>query len=82
LWDHQLEHDTRNDIDNSVIDDWYRTLIAMFRQVPESDLLIEGAGNFGSPEDPPAYPSYTGCRLTKRGSALADRLFMEYPRYK
>ena len=77
LWNEQLEYDLRTDTTNAVVDDWYRTLIAMTRSRDES--LIEGGGNLGSPVDPPAYPNYTACRLTAKGRELAKRLFELHP---
>ncbi len=77
----QIESDTRRDVDNPIIDDWYRALIAM-TQVPEPEKLIEGQGNLGSATSPPAFPSYTGCGLTDNGWKLAQRLFAEHPQYQ
>jgi hypothetical protein len=37
--------------------------------------LVEGEGNFGcwgDPEQPPAHPQYTACRLTRPGARLAE----------
>ncbi len=79
LWNDQLEHDVRRDCENPVIEDWYRTLISMTRRAPAFEALIEGQGNLGSDQYPPALPSYTGCRLTERGRELAERLLAEYP---
>src|SRR5262245_20927723 len=73
LWNEQLDHDLRSDTSNAVVDDWYRTLIAMTRSRDES--LIEGQGNLGRP----ASPNYTGCRLTAKGRAFAERLFKMHP---
>ena len=82
LWNETLERDSRHDIENPVIADWYNTLIAMTREVPNSELLIEGQGNLGSPDHPPAFPSYTGCRLTTKGRECAERLFTAYPQFR
>ncbi|HVS35550.1 MAG TPA: hypothetical protein VMS17_08210 [Gemmataceae bacterium] len=82
LWNEQLERDERRDVSNPVIEEWYSSLIAMTRVAPESGLLIEGAGNLQSPPKGPAFPSYTGCRLTNEGGALAERLLAEYPHYR
>ncbi len=82
LWNGQLEHDEHHDIDNPVLQDWYQTLIAMTRRKPKSKLLLEGAGNFGSPVDAPACPRYTGCRLTRRGREFAEKLREQYPQYR
>ncbi len=82
LWNEQMAHDERHSLENPVLEEWYFKLIALTRQVPESELLIEGAGNLGSPVDPPAWPFYTGCGLTSKGRELAERLFVEYPQYR
>ncbi len=79
LWNEQLEHNNLYDIEDPVIADWYRTLISMTRRADNSELLIEGQGNLGSPVDPPAFPTYTGCRLTRKGRELAEKLFAAAP---
>jgi len=82
LWCEELERDEWNDPGSPVIDLWYQTLIAMTRRKPKSKLLLEGGGNLGSPEDPPAYPKYTGCGLTRRGREFAEQLLGQYPQYR
>jgi hypothetical protein len=82
LWNDQLEHDYHCDVENPIIADWYRTLIKLTRHVPLAEALIEGQGNLGSDSQPPAFPRYTGCRLTSVGRMSAERLFVEHPQYR
>jgi len=64
------------DADNPVADAWYRALIALTQVEPDSDRLLEGSGNLGSPDgDPPAGPTFTACGLTDKRHALAEQLF-------
>jgi hypothetical protein len=53
-------------------------LIAMIRHQPAREALFEGAGNL----DTPAWPQYTGCRLTPLGKRVADLLLEQYPQYR
>lgn len=50
----------------------YQALIALMDKNPE---LIEGGGNFKTP----AHPTYTSCRLTDEGVALARLLIDSFP---
>ncbi len=77
-----MESDVCGDMENPVIEEWYATLISMTRGIPHSELLIEGQGNLGNNVDAPAFPSFTGCRLTDEGRKLAERLFAEHPQYR
>ncbi len=53
----------------------YGTLVTMAQDWNMRDILVEGQGNFGSPEgDPPAAMRYTEARLTPLGVALMDDL--------
>ena len=55
------------------LDARYRTLIDLLEKKPD---LIEGGGNVKTP----ALPTYTACRLTDSGLALARSLVDEFPR--
>jgi hypothetical protein len=79
LLDEQMESDTRHDVENPVIADWYRALISMVRQTPETERLIQGYGNLGSGTHAPAFPSNTGCGLTDKG-CLTKRCSRRRPR--
>jgi hypothetical protein len=86
-WKENQDNREFDDYLNPVIKDWYGDLISMIRDNSESGLLIEGSGNFGSPDDPPfgnpdekpAAPMFTGCRLTHKGREIAQRLLQAYP---
>jgi hypothetical protein len=82
LWNEQLERDEHSDVAKPIIEDWYSTLIAMTRVARGSGLLIEGAGNMQMPPKGPAFPSYSGCRLTSEGRTIAERLLAENPQYR
>jgi hypothetical protein len=45
------------------------------------EVLFEGGGNFGTADDPQAFPHFTSCRLTARGEQLARQLLEQYPDY-
>jgi hypothetical protein len=60
-----------------VVDDWYRTLIRMTQHLPASELRIEGFGKLALP----AFPHYTGCRLTPKGRKVAKRLLASHSEY-
>ena len=56
----------------------YGTLVTMAQPWNMRDVLIEGQGNFGTPEgDPPAAMRYTEARLSALGVALMDDLDKE-----
>jgi hypothetical protein len=55
------------------IDGRYKVLINLLHEHPE---LIEGGGNFATP----AYPTFTACRLTDTGLALATTLVTQFPK--
>ena len=81
LWTNQMRRDMPggNEYEDSTVQDWYDTLIAM-TQVASDEALLEGRGNLGSPDgDRAAAPTFTACRVTIRGRALAQEFFMEYP---
>ena len=51
----------------------YASLVRMGQSFSLRDPLIEAKGNFGySPDDSPAAPRYTECRLDQRAIALLD----------
>ncbi len=53
----------------------YGTLVNMGQTWSMRDILVEGQGNFGSPEgDPPAAMRYTEARLSAPGVAMMDDL--------
>lgn len=53
----------------------YGTLVTMAQPWSMRDVLVEGQGNFGTPEgDPPAAMRYTEARLSALGVALMDDL--------
>lgn len=95
-WSGQLDGDVKeawlNFEDHSTIDQCYEVLIGMIRQLlpngaqklPErpGEVLFEGAGNLGSPEDPPASPHFTSCRLTEYGESIARELLQHHPEYR
>jgi hypothetical protein len=54
------------------IDGRYKVLINLLQEHPE---LIEGGGNLATP----AYPTFTACRLTDTGLALATTLVTRFP---
>jgi hypothetical protein len=81
LWNGTLARALREDREDPILTAWYGTLIEMSRDAL-GDPLIVGLGNFGSPTDLAAFPSYTACRLTSRGRELAERLFAEHPAYR
>jgi hypothetical protein len=58
-----------------VIGAWYSTLIELVMREPESERLLEGAGNFVDP----AGATFTACWLTDAGRARAERLLAEHP---
>jgi hypothetical protein len=70
------------------IDQCYEALIRMIRRLDAAwandptQPLFEGMGNFGSREDPPAYPHFTSCRLTLGGEQLARELLEQHPEYR
>ncbi len=86
-WKENQDNREFDDNLNPVIKDWYGDLISMIRDNLESGLLMEGSGNlgsaddlpFGNPDDEPAAPNFTGCRLTQRGREIAQRLLKVYP---
>jgi DNA gyrase subunit A len=56
----------------------YPTLVHMAQYWSMRDMVVEGQGNFGSPEgDPPAAMRYTEARLRPLGAALMDDLDKE-----
>src|SRR6185295_19847728 len=77
LMDEEVRAAWLNRESHPAIEQCYAVLIRMLRQIlpggvqqpPEKpgDILFEGAGNFGTSEDPPALPHFTSCRLTARG---------------
>lgn len=72
--------------------DCYGTLIRMIRQFLQNDrilpperlgeALFEGAGNFGTPREPRAFPDFTSCHLTEYGELVAKELLEQYPEYR
>ncbi len=69
----------------------YGALIRMIRQVlkvgfkePErpGEPLFEGAGNFGTPDNPHAMPQFTACWLTAYGMQVAQDLLEKHPEYR
>jgi hypothetical protein len=82
LWEDKLAdafHGTDEDIPQfSVVTLWYSMLIELTRQEPESDRLLNGAGNLVTP----AGAHFTGCWLTPAGRAAAERLLAENPGWK
>lgn len=57
---------------------WYSTLIALTRQKPESERLLNGGGDLVLPAG--AY--FTACWLTSAGRAVAERLLSEHPDWR
>ncbi len=56
----------------------YGTLVTMAQPWNMRDVLVDGQGNFGTPEgDPPAAMRYTEARLSALGVALMDELDKE-----
>jgi hypothetical protein len=82
LWDDQTEHDYQTDQDNPLIEACYEELIALIRHQPEEKALVEGRGNLGSAQRPPALPPYTACRLTRAGVQAAEQLLAEHPQFR
>jgi len=83
-WAGQLSPDVEAGLQNDfeyhpVVKTCYGALIRMIQHQPSSAALMEGAGNFGTPENPIAMPTFTACRLTPRGEKLADELLTQYP---
>lgn len=54
---------------------WYDTLIELVRHEPESERLLQGAGNLIDP----AGASFTACWLTPRGRETAEKLLATHP---
>lgn len=86
-WAGQLSPDVEaglhNDFDyHPTVKKCYGSLIRMIQHLPKSAALMEGAGNFGTPENPIAMPTFTACRLTPQGEALADELLTQHPDYR
>lgn len=93
LWAGMLEGETRQAWDefeyDPVIIQVYGVLIRLIQQKdagtslqrPE-ELLFEGRGDFGTPEEPHAFPHFTSCRLTAHGEQLAQLLLERYPQYR
>jgi len=77
LWNDGLQHGS-DYVLQPVIDDWYQTLIKMTRYLPTTESLIEGQGNLALP----AFPHYTGCRLTAKGRKVAKRLLRSHPEFR
>jgi DNA gyrase/topoisomerase IV subunit A len=71
-----------SDNENVHIQEVYEVLIDLIRQNDEEEGLIVGNGNFGIISGSPAFPRYTGCRLTHKGSQLAEVLFEKFPEYR
>jgi hypothetical protein len=64
-----------------IMEDCYGALIAMIRTDPPEEALFQGQGNYGNATEPPAYPHFTSCRLTERGTQLAEELLKLHPEY-
>jgi hypothetical protein len=77
LWSDEMKHGSDHTL-HPVIDDWYQTLITMTRYLPTTEALIEGHGNLALP----AFPHYTGCRLTARGRKVAKRLLAPHTEFR
>jgi hypothetical protein len=70
----------------------YGALIRMTHQIhrvgpgmpPErpGEVLFEGAGNLGTPDQPHAFPHFTSCRLSARGEQVACELLEQHPEYR
>jgi hypothetical protein len=56
-----------------IVDLWYSTLIQMTQREPESERLLDSAGNLVTP----AAPHFTACWPTAVGLAAAQRLLTE-----
>jgi hypothetical protein len=90
--DEEVQEAVQNLEDHPAIKRCYAVLIRMIRQMlqnglqkpPErpGDALFEGAGNFGSPGAPPAFPHFTSCRLTEYGESVARDLLRHHPEYR
>lgn len=77
-----VEAGLRDDFEyDPVVKACYGSLIRMIQHQPRSESLLEGAGNFGTPENPIAMPTFTACRLTPRGEKQADELLSQHPEY-
>jgi hypothetical protein len=44
--------------------------------------LFEGSGNFGTSDNPMAFPHFTSCRLTEEGERIARKLLEQNPQYR
>ena len=56
---------------------WYSTLIELTRQEPESERLLNGAGNMVD-----TGACFSSCWLTPVGRIVAERLIAEHPDWK
>ena len=77
LWSDAVQEDFGGGEKSPIVDPWYGTLIALTRQEPESERLLEGAGNLS-----PAIPAgahFTACWLTPAGEAAARQILQEHP---
>lgn len=85
LWEENMIAAFHGEDDSSagfrVVDAWYRALIEMTRQEPESERLLEGGGNLGDPKSgsEPAGAYFTACWLTPAGCVVAERVLAERP---
>jgi len=52
----------------------YEALVRLAQPWSMSEILIDGHGNFGSPDDGPAAMRYTECRLSKIAMYMLDEL--------
>jgi hypothetical protein len=69
-------HDSIEDF--PAADLWYSTLIALTQQAPESERLLNGAGNLQLP----AGAFFTTCQLTSAGRIVAEQLLAEHPEWR
>src|SRR5260370_9205107 len=90
--DEEVQEAWQNLEDHAAIKRSYAVLMRMTRQLLQNgvqkppkrpgDALFEGAENFGSPEDPLAFPHFTSCRLTECGVSVALSRVLHHPDYR
>ena len=87
LMDEIVRHQWNDFESHPAIDAYYGSLIRMIRQILPNEVLpplrpgealFEGGGNFGTPDDPPAYAHFTSCRLTVFGDSIARGLLEQF----
>jgi hypothetical protein len=82
LWDKRLDEGQSaafhgDSEEFPVVTLWYTTLIALTQHEPESERLLNGAGNLILPAG--AY--FTSCWLTPVGRIVAEQLLVEHPEW-